>query len=1820
MKDYKILLISFVLLVFMIGAVSAADVNSSDDAMATSDESAVGIDLPGIIIPDIPIGPGGDDDEPVDVEVTTKDIYVKDTGNDSNTGSAESPYATIGKAISDVNASNIATIYIGEGTFISDDDSNFNIQLLHKSNGGSLTFIGAGADKTFIDGQSAFRFATFGYNTNITLKDISFINFKQGNGAVISDNGGILTIENCVFKDVYSTGHQGGAIYMANNNGVLTVKDSSFISCSANGKSISQPGGGAIFARNIDSLNLVNNNFIAVSIVRGSGVAVYSSNSKTYIDGNKFINLTGTNDASIFVNDLKGSTICNNQFINCSNPSTTYSIVNIAYGSSTMKNNTFINSTNSVGNIYSTGAINGLNFTIDEDLIDVGNAEINNGVEISVNVTDDMGNIVKISSFKLNFVNENNTYTFNPSSRNEKFYFNFDSMPEVGIYNVTITSGDTTSDALSTADIQYSNEIVDLYVSPKGADENNGTINSPFATIQHAVDVGFEKTFNVVIHLLKGTYSGEGNVEIRIANKGTLQILGEKYGETIIDGNEETWFLHISTESILKNLKFVNGYGDSLITGNEKVSLIDCIMDSNNGEGSSILSNLNIDNLTFTNNKGYYLISAKNIKASNSYFANNTNEYESGGAIAIENWMSMTIIENCKFINNTAGETGGALFCGGAYGISIENCYFDGNYAPNGGAIFNPTQGIVTVTNATFINNKADVNGVFGDVDSSMSFISPALKFNDCRFINNSATKAAVSTIKIGIFEDCSFINNSADYGGVFVLLPYAIEPEEPVFIDYETEEIIDSLEFNNVIFENNIARINGKDIYLEKHSYWEEDEYLKYAIPLTITFSDLNVTSLVDDLTANVSGPSGAVIGSFYDLIFELNGSKVGSAKINNGVSTLNYAGFDDGEYVLSGNTYLVNPENVVNDAKVIVKLENVLSNVEFWVSPEGSDENGNGSESNPFKSISHAVAEASKICRNITIHLTEGNFAGALNTALTLSSMNNIRLNGAGVDKTIIDGENTNYFAKITAGKNKIIISNLTIKNMLPDNRDSRIFDSTSPISIDEDSTLELNNIVLSDNHGGDAIISNEGNLYIINSIITRNGLSKFGIIVGGNQIDHVGNIYLDNSSIFDNYAVGTRSAGFKGMISAKLAVVNNTIFKSNFILVNPSSLGSSDFVLIKATDIVIENTDVSSGGNNESLKSLGFSDDSITFNPALTIAGNLNMTNTNMVNDFNGTIYSIETTQPSTFAVVCLSALNTYQDRGEVLNIVNSSFVNFRYIWMVNAYFEFKYNFDGCVFENDTYLALSRSTIVEGTQYNITNSVFLFDGDVVINQQRFSDCEVPYTNFNNNYWGNNSKPTVYFLGNMGIKDETYSPDTWIVLTSEDEKSVIKNLTDGENITAYTGNAPIRTDYADNNGALDYAVVFGPVGYLFTTDDEKNVIFNESEAMYPFVAADPMDYRTPSVITITGLSGDLGVVGILVDPVGNPIANATVSSIVGGENIANVTTDENGVFTVKGIKNGVLTILFNGTVDYFDTEYNMTFTNAGKTTKSFINLDTIESDLAVKGTLVDDEGNPIANAVITYTLNGENSTNVTTDANGVFQVQAAPDAVLDILFAGNEGADPVNTTLTIKGLSSVRDSTVFVSEDFSQCACDFYEGERGGNFTFQLVDGKGNPLANKTIYIGYNGVTLNRTTDANGFASVQINLKNAGLYTFVLVFLGDEDYNATMAVHKVNIEKKTTSISAKAKTFKATAKTKKYTVTLKTIKSALDGKTYLAAGKKVTLQINGKTYTAKTNAKGQATFNLKITKKGKFNAVIKYAGDNTYKESSAKAKITIK
>ena len=167
-------------------------------------------------------------------------------------------------------------------------------------------------------------------------------------------------------------------------------------------------------------------------------------------------------------------------------------------------------------------------------------------------------------------------------------------------------------------------------------------------------------------------------------------------------------------------------------------------------------------------------------------------------------------------------------------------------------------------------------------------------------------------------------------------------------------------------------------------------------------------------------------------------------------------------------------------------------------------------------------------------------------------------------------------------------------------------------------------------------------------------------------------------------------------------------------------------------------------------------------------------------------------------------------------------------------------------------------------------------------------------------------------------------------------------------------------------------------------------------------------------------------------------------------------------------------------------------------------------------------------------------------------------------------------------------------------------------GNIQVTLKDANNNLLTNKSVQVIINGVTYNGTTNNNGIASISVKYASAGTYNAVVSFLGDDTYKGSIGTSKVVVSKKATTLTAKKATLKV-KKAKKIKVTLKS-----NGKT--VAGKTITIKINKKTFKAKTNSKGIATIKLKVAKKGKFKAVVKFAGDSTYNAVTKKIKLTVK
>ncbi|WP_407375062.1 Ig-like domain repeat protein, partial [Methanobrevibacter sp.] len=354
-------------------------------------------------------------------------------------------------------------------------------------------------------------------------------------------------------------------------------------------------------------------------------------------------------------------------------------------------------------------------------------------------------------------------------------------------------------------------------------------------------------------------------------------------------------------------------------------------------------------------------------------------------------------------------------------------------------------------------------------------------------------------------------------------------------------------------------------------------------------------------------------------------------------------------------------------------------------------------------------------------------------------------------------------------------------------------------------------------------------------------------------------------------------------------------------------------------------------------------------------------------------------------------------------------------------------------------------------------------------------------------------------------------------------------------------------------------------------------------------------------------------------------PNATGNIYVLVDDEKLI-VQLDENGTATVA-VGNAIagnhgIVVIYEGDESQTPAYSVSNFTVANCIATEFTNI-TITDGINITVTLVDANGNSVSNAAVDYSV-GNVSNSTFTESDGSFIIAGAKGELIAINYAGNGTYLATNTSIRFDNEDFEKLATQFnVSNGYilEVYAVDYKAGERGAMFDVLLTDSNGNPLANQSVVFAINGWVHNKTTDANGVARLQINLKDSNHYTCAPCYLGNITYNATLASAKINVVKKPITITASAKSYKATAKTKKYTVTLKTIKgSSADGKTYLSAGKKVTLKINGKTYTAKINAKGKATFSIKLTKKGKFQSVIKFAGDNTYKSASKKVTITIK
>ena len=1645
MKLNKMMLVSMLLLAILtLGAVSAQEDSSADVLAVDSASSHV-------------LGDGISYD---------KTIYVNTTGDDSNTGSQNSPYATINKGISSVNASDNAVIYLSKGTFTGDNNTDLSISLAHEKYGGSLTIIGQGNDKTFIDGESVSSFLkSVSGDTALTLINISFINGKASTGSMINC-GGNLTVDNCVFENNYATGSQGAIVSKGMD---LKVTNSVF----KNNKASNQ-GPDICFNNNKGNVYIDNSSFYnATNTGYSCGASVFIYNSKNAkITGNTFKDVVGNyNDAALKISSGNGQ-IMNNVFINCTNSNTDtgnwaqYGVIYLE-GNNILKQNKFINSSSNKGLIYNNGLMNAV-ITFNDVFTD------KTTFTLSATIIDDMGNTIS-SSRTIEFdidgikVGESGSNK-GVATLSVSQLFDNGKHEITGKYN---GENNTFNPATLTVDIDRT--PVEFWVSTSGNDTTgDGSKNNPFNTIDHAITAALDKSINITIHIMDGTYLGTGNVNLKYSRIAVLNLIGENYGKTIIDGQDNDYFFYFDKglDVAITNLTFTNGKAGNInwnrgIIYGSSLTMNDCII-KNSVSNTYLVYDINtqnsrlfFDNLTYVNNTGNMWLGYASIN--NSLFENNTGK-GIGGVIRGTNFITVT---NSKFINNTNPSAnnaeGGAIYSSSI--VSINNTY-ESNTGSKGGAVYvSFTDGSAAFINDTFINNVANVDGGAIYLNAYNSKSAPNCTIENVKFINNTAKNngGAISlsgaTIKNTIFE-----NNSANLGGAIYLMVI------------RSGNIAPDLNISsNSIFKNNKAITNGKDIFLYAPS--TTSEKVANVTDLTITFNDLAISTLADTLTASVTHPTGAVIGG-NSIKFYINGSYAGVNDVIDGVASYKYIGFKDGVYTLSGIYSIGANDSVYKNGTLTVNISEVFDNITVYVSDKnGNDSTADGTINHPFKTIKNALDFAFKKSYVITIRVLEGNYTGDLNTNITIQASVQVSIVGDGMNKTIINGENLNYFAKILAGDKTITITNMTLFNMTTNYVQNRVISLQSPVSIEKGCNVIIDGVNFTAGHGYDGgAIRNNGNLKVNNSYFFNCGDTN-----NGGAIYNTGYLTIDNSKFIANHAK------FYGTIYNTGTVIMNNSEVQDGLRVNG---WSGNYATVGGQgNLTIDNSKFwLSGRNALDIVNKG---DTWADNPNFEIGiGGDNVFVSNSVFDgFNSTKYKYKL---SVFG----AGTGVGTDAPKNLKLFNTTVKNVATVFTrVNNLYA-----DGCIFENFT------SFISYGSNnFTVNNSVLL--GDVKGN----SRLTPAIFNFDNNWWGDNSQPTY----NLGGKKA--SPNTWLVLTLDatNKTGLIQDITlafkvfNGTNITDYTGSLAAR-EFTMN-------VTFGVLA------SENGTIINNF--VNNFVAAEDGTYTAfakvdDQILNVSGKVGlgsgiikvndavfnygDLIVINAtLVDTNALPITNVNMTITVNGKNYT-VVTDENGVASV------VIDKLSAGKYDVnYKVDKNDIIQAVSNSSSLIINQG--KADLNVNIT------SGIAGEDVVIVVNGpkdlkENIT-VTVDKTNynVVLVNGSASLTLKDLTAGN-----YDVTVSYPGDNNYYNQVIKtnftvdinkkVNLNISDIVMIYKDGTR---MIAVLTDYLGNPIANATLYFTINGKTYVKTTDDKGTASMGLNLVSK-VYDATISYNGSDKYDA--------------------------------------------------------------------------------------------------------------
>ena len=996
-----------------------------------------------------------DSSESLSVEVDK--YYVDSNAATTGDGSQSSPFKTIGEAVDLTAANKTVEIYLAAGLYGGENNTNFEITQNHYAGGGSISVIGADSGVT-IDLTGANIFMKMSRDSNLTVKNIKFTNLYSQNsglyGYVIRSQGCVI-VDNCEFVDSGS-----GALHSEDTLIVTNSKfdnlNSSAISTSLYNYMTSSP----LYITvencnftNIDNvanvINLANSlpaiNKIANCLFENNVRAINIGAGTTYVDNCKFINntayLTSYNYGGAII---AGSTsyVSNTYITNCEFIENT--ATNDLGGAIYAQSNVYLSNNAAINN----HALNG-------DFLYVYNNPDN--LKNTTYVTVLNNKTIEITSPSMEITATVCDDMGNSISGGKMTLFIDDTQigqPEVingtvkYVYNAFLVGNHTVSAKYNTNCMVYTATLVcnpesnkKIYVSKDGNDDTgDGSEAKPYASIEKGMEVA-KDIYNSTVYIKGGTYDYQKYAEFTI-NGFKLNMIGYD-GEVVIDMKNTVGFgVFNNGEVSFENLKFINGYKTYK---SREIGIINTYV---NQKATFI-------NCTFENNKPYR------------------------GAGVIYGHADEVI--SCTFNNNPD-----SFYDVNAYGFTtnIVNSTF---YGVAGNSYFN-VYGTVNISDSHFIGGKS--------LYISHDRVTDISNINSCEFIN--VTGSFINGYSRSLFnmENCDIINSTNAYVSTGTnsgtTVPTNITNNR--FINSPGNGFIRST--NGYVYESNNTLINCGNspvawIYSSAH-------LLNHVTVEILENKTHEIESFGAVIKIAVRDDDGNLI-NLGRLTVYLDDEAIGTPTFNEntGLLELKY------KKLLNG-TYIVNATNIVaNDCtiKTATLVITPLMKSEFWVDLTGSDEAGDGSQSNPYRTLDHAMQMA-EAYENI-IHMGSGVFNIA--SPYTINTGGAIfKITG---DNAVIDLEKNKQFINSISSDSVVVLENLDIVNGYCDGYGGSILNDGGNLTVNNVSFI---NSTANIDWGEGGAIANIGSLYVLNSKFINCTASYAGAIT------NYGYLYLKNNTI--------------------------------------------------------------------------------------------------------------------------------------------------------------------------------------------------------------------------------------------------------------------------------------------------------------------------------------------------------------------------------------------------------------------------------------------------------------------------------------------------------------------------------------------------------------------------------------------------------------------------------------------------------------------------------------------------------------------------------